>query len=255
MSRAPARRRRGSFCFARCADHGPDRASVGAPDRPPERSGTPPSHWPPLRRRASGAPAFWWWRRRPVRRARRPRPHSARNAAELASSSTMSADLPPSSRKVRRIESAPWRINALPTAVDPVNEIMSTLGSAPSRAATLSRRGRDHIDDAGRDVGVLGDQPTESRAFHGVSVAARVSRCFRLPTPGASLWRVISIGKLDGMIAPTTPMGSLTTERTLRSPHGPPSSSTRCQGKSSFATRRDSARRGQRPVQLGGRRS
>ncbi len=53
-----------------------------------------------------------------------------------ASSSTIVADLPPSSRKSRFIVAAPFSMIRCPTAVDPVNEIRSTFGDSVSSSPT-----------------------------------------------------------------------------------------------------------------------
>ena len=53
-----------------------------------------------------------------------------------ASSSTIIADLPPSSRNVRLSVAAPFSMIRLPVNVDPVNEIMSTIGDNVSSSPT-----------------------------------------------------------------------------------------------------------------------
>ena len=57
-------------------------------------------------------------------------------AAKSASSSTMVADLPPSSRKVRLSVAPPFSMMRMPTAVEPVKEIRSTLGERVSSSPT-----------------------------------------------------------------------------------------------------------------------
>ena len=56
--------------------------------------------------------------------------------AKSASSSTMVADLPPSSRKTRLSVGAPFSMMRMPTAVEPVKEIRSTLGDSVSSSPT-----------------------------------------------------------------------------------------------------------------------
>ena len=82
-------------------------------------------------------------------------------AATSASSSAIAADLPPSSRKTRFSVGAAAAMIARPVAVEPVNDTMSTRGSVASTAATSLDRGRDHVEHARRQVGVLGGQPAE----------------------------------------------------------------------------------------------
>ena len=53
-----------------------------------------------------------------------------------ASSSTMVADLPPSSRNRRFNVAAPFSMMRFPTAVEPVNEMRSTLGESVSSSPT-----------------------------------------------------------------------------------------------------------------------
>ncbi len=56
--------------------------------------------------------------------------------ARSASSRTMVADLPPSSRNRRFIVAAPFSMIRLPTAVEPVKEMRSTLGDRVSSSPT-----------------------------------------------------------------------------------------------------------------------
>ena len=85
---------------------------------------------------------------------------AADTAATSASSSARAADFPPSSRNTLLSVGAAAAMIAWPVAVDPVNDTMSTRGSVASTAAT-SRPRRDHVEDAGRQVGVLGRQPAQ----------------------------------------------------------------------------------------------
>ncbi len=164
----------------------------------------------------------------------------------------MSADLPPSSRKVRFIVSAPCRINRFPTAVEPVNEIMSTRGSvANSSATSLAGVGTTLSTPAGMSVCSATKRPSRV-AFHGVWGSGLRMTVLPVASAGPSLLRMTSIGKLDGVIAPTTPTGSLTTVRTLRSPNSPPPSSTRSHSKSSMRRAGISQRLRERPVELSG---
>ena len=84
---------------------------------------------------------------------------AAIGSAELksASSSTMWADLPPNSSSVFFTVGAPAARIARPVAVDPVNVIMSTRGSADSAAPTSLALDTTTLNTPGGDVGLLGD--------------------------------------------------------------------------------------------------
>ena len=82
--------------------------------------------------------------------------------ARSASSSTIVADLPPSSRNSRFIVAAPFSMIRLPTVVEPVNEMRSTFGDSVELLAHEVVRRRHHVDHARRDVGLLGDEPAET---------------------------------------------------------------------------------------------
>ena len=62
--------------------------------------------------------------------------HQDAAIARSASSSTIVADLPPSSRNTRFIVAAPFSMIRWPTTVDPVNEIRSTFGDSVSSSPT-----------------------------------------------------------------------------------------------------------------------
>ena len=84
-----------------------------------------------------------------------------------ASSSTMSADLPPSSRKSRFSVGAPFSMIRRPTAVDPVNEMRSTRGSVTRSSATwLSVVVTTWKTPAGKSVRSATNRPILV-AFHG----------------------------------------------------------------------------------------
>ena len=83
-------------------------------------------------------------------------------ASRSASSSTMSADLPPSSRKRRFMVAPPFSMMRLPVAVEPVNEMRSTSGLMVELLADQVVGRRDHVEDTRRDVGLLGDEAAEA---------------------------------------------------------------------------------------------
>ncbi len=132
----------------------------------------------------------------------------------------MNADLPPSSRNTFLIVAAPSAITLRPVAVEPVNETMSTRGSLANIAPDAVVAGGDDVDNAGRKVGVLGDEFAE----HG-RTPRRVGR--RLQDDGVaggqrgpSLARLIWCGKFHGVIAPTTPTASRAIVRRVGIPIG-----------------------------------
>ncbi len=96
-----------------------------------------------------------------------------------ASSSTMVADFPPNSRNSRFMVAAPFSMIRLPTAVDPVNEIMSTLGEIVSSSPTKWSDAVTTFTTPRRDIRLLGDEPAEPGGvercvrrgleYHGVS--------------------------------------------------------------------------------------
>ena len=55
------------------------------------------------------------------------------------------------------------RHQQLPTSVDPVNEILRTVGIGRQLAADLARRSGDDIEDAGRQPGALGEHGERQR--------------------------------------------------------------------------------------------
>ena len=130
----------------------------------------------------------------------------------------MVADLPPSSRKTRFSVAAPFSMIRLPTAVDPVKEIRSTLGdnvsSSPTRwsddVTTLSTPGGNSVCSATR-------RPSRV-AFHGVSGAGFKMTVLPVASAWPSLFSVTSSGKFHGTMAPTTPTGSFQTWRVLGLP-------------------------------------
>ena len=87
--------------------------------------------------------------------------------AKSASSHTIMADLPPSSRKTRLSVAAPFSMIRLPVAVDPVNEIRSTLGDSVSSSPTRWSDDVTTLTTPGGDVGLLGDEAPEAGGVPG----------------------------------------------------------------------------------------
>ena len=106
----------------------------------------------------------------------------------------MRADLPPSSRKTRFSVAAPFSMMRLPVAVDPVNEIRSTLGESVSSSPT---RWSDEVTTfttpAGMSVFSAMRRPSRV-AFHGVSGAGLMIVVLPVARIGPSLLSVTSSG-------------------------------------------------------------
>ena len=128
--------------------------------------------------------------------------------AKSASSSRMFADLPPSSRKHFFTVSAQSRMMARPVAVEPVNDSMSTRSSVV-RTRPDSRRedGTTFTTPGGMSVFSATSRPMIVAA-HGVSGEGFSTIVQPLARAGATFVRFRYTGKLNGVIMPTTPMGS-----------------------------------------------
>src|SRR3954447_2789087 len=92
-------------------------------------------------------------------------PLDGSTASKSASSSTMFADFPPSSRNTRFNVSAARAAMRLPTAVEPVNEIMSTRGSPVSASPTSAG------SDAVTTFSTPGGMSVSSAAMRAMNVA------------------------------------------------------------------------------------
>ena len=103
---------------------------------------------------------------------------------------------------------APFSMMRWPTAVEPVNEIMSTLGESVSSSPI---RWSDDVTTlttpAGMSVFSAMRRP-RSVAFHGVSGAGLSTTVLPVASAWPSLCEVTSNGKFHGTMAPTTPTGS-----------------------------------------------
>ena len=130
-----------------------------------------------------------------------------------ASSRTMAADLPPSSRKTRVRLAAAAVMTFWPVAVEPVKDTTSTRGSDESRAPMAwSAEATTLSTPGGRSVSSVAIRP-RSVAVHGVSGAGLSTTVQPAASAGATLARLICMGKFHGVTAPTTPAASRRTER------------------------------------------
>ena len=183
-----------------------DRRPSSTPFRPPTRRRTRPCvpagtrirlsalhTWPLLARLANWMPAA--------------------TAAGSASSSTMAADLPPSSRLTcfspAAHASATWR----PAAVDPVNETLSTPGW-PTRSSPTSRSpGTTFNTPGGRSAAAT--RSASSCASSTDSGAGLSTTEQPASSAGTTLQTVRNCGMFHGTTAATTPTGCLTIRMSL----------------------------------------
>src|SRR5690606_7823279 len=102
---------------------------------------------------------------------------------------------------------------ALPTAVEPVKDTMSTRGSVESTEATSLDHGVTTLNTpAGMSVCSATRRPS-SAATHGVSGAGLSTTVQPAASAGPTLARLIWVGTFHGVIAATTPTGSRRTVR------------------------------------------
>src|SRR5699024_5879266 len=120
-------------------------------------------------------------------------------ACRSASSSTIAADLPPSSRDTFFTVSAASAMIFLPVAVDPVNETRSTRGSVVSLPATRSERGVTTLTTPGGISVRSRTNLPSSAASQGVSAAGLSTIVFPAARAGPSLARLIWFGKFQGV--------------------------------------------------------
>ena len=117
-------------------------------------------------------------------------------AARSASSSTIAADLPPSSRKTFFRVGAAAAMIARPVAVEPVNETRSTRGSVASTEATPLSRGVTTLSTpGGRSVCSVASRPS-SAATHGVSGAGLSTTVLPASERGTDLGEVDLVGEV-----------------------------------------------------------
>src|SRR5436190_1155682 len=136
---------------------------------------------------------------------------NAADAANFATSepaNTMLGDLPPSSNKTFFKPSAACPMIFLPTKSDPVNEIMSTASwvvrcspAATSPVTTFSTPGGSPASSA------ISPSTNASSGVNGDGFSTTV---FPIASAGTTFDRLRYSGKLNGVIAATTPIGSLT---------------------------------------------
>ena len=131
-------------------------------------------------------------------------PSTARSRS--ASSSTMIAFLPPSSRWTCLRLSAAFRITSTPVSREPVSVITGTSGWRTSRSPTAPPPPWTMlITPAGTPASA--SSSTKRSPSSGVSVAGLKTTVLPQTSAGAIFQLGIAIGKFHGVITPTTPIG------------------------------------------------
>ena len=134
-------------------------------------------------------------------------PASARSRS--ASAKTMLGDLPPSSSSVRLRRGAAAAWIARPTAVLPVNAIMSTSGAATSASPTSGPGPQTKLSTPGGSTSATMRQ--SSATPRGSAGAGFTTTVLPQASAGPIFPAQLVIGKLNGLMAATTPTGSRTT--------------------------------------------
>ena len=122
-----------------------------------------------------------------------------------ASSNTMFAALPPSSRVSRLPVPATARLISLPTSVDPVNATLSRPGWATSAAPVSPAPVSTFTTPGGSPA--CWHTSASSSAVSGVVSAGLSTQVLPAASAGASFQAAISSGKFHGMTWPATPSG------------------------------------------------
>ncbi len=120
----------------------------------------------------------------------------------------MTGDLPPSSSDTRVMWSTAARCTRLPTSVDPVNAILLTPGCEASAAPAVGPRPVTTFTTPG-GIPASSTSSPKRNALRGVSSAGFSTTVHPAASAGPIFQAAISSGKFQGMIAPTTPTGSL----------------------------------------------
>ncbi len=124
----------------------------------------------------------------------------------------MNGALPPSSSDSFFSVSAEARARCLPTGVEPVKVILRTRASASHTSTTSGVRSREAVTmlivPAGKPASSA--RRTSASEVSGVSSAGLATTVQPAASAGAILRAIIAAGKFHGVIAATTPTGSLT---------------------------------------------
>ena len=139
----------------------------------------------------------------------------------MSSSSTI-ADLPPSSRAVRFTCGAVTSRILRPTAVEPVNEIMSTRGSTVICSPMLFCDDVIALNTPGGMSVFSWMKRPRSSAHHGVAGAPFSTTVQPAASAQHVFLRFSSWGKFQALITPTTPTGSRSIQRCAFMPKAEP---------------------------------
>ena len=136
-----------------------------------------------------------------------PRRPASTAASRSASSMTIMGFLPPSSSDTFFRLPAAARTIALPTAVEPVNDTMSTSSCSAMRRPTgspypvitlMTPLGTPAVSQISASNNVVAE----------VNSLGLITQVQPAAKANGSFWLIISIGKFQGVINPTTPIGS-----------------------------------------------
>ena len=126
-----------------------------------------------------------------------------------ASSSTLVADVPPSSSETGIILSAAMWAMCLPVAVPPVNDTRLTSGCfVIASPITEPRPSSTLIRPFGRPA--CSHRRASSSAISGVTSAGLMTTALPAASAGATFCASLATGEFHGVIAATTPIGSYT---------------------------------------------
>ena len=177
-------------------------------------SGSPTRSWSTRRtrrRRTSSATDSWTRRREPAQQTwpwlkKMPSMMPSIISSTGASSKTMLAPLPPSSR-VRCLWLAATRCWISPTDLGRAGEgDLVDVGVLDQRRARRAVAG-DDVDDPGRQLRLLEDLGQDAAPMRGVVSAGFSTQVLPAARAGANFHAAISRGKFQGMIWPATPRG------------------------------------------------
>jgi hypothetical protein len=127
----------------------------------------------------------------------------------------MKGALPPSSIETFFTVSADWRMSSLPTLVDPVKLILRTAGLDVSSPPTATASPVTILSTPAGMPASSASRPSAS-ADYGVAGAGLTTIVQPAASAAPALRVIIALGKFQGVIAPTTPTGCLST--TMRRP-------------------------------------
>ncbi len=135
-------------------------------------------------------------------------------SSRSASSKTINGALPPSSRDTFLIPGAHCSISLAPTSVEPVKEILRTLGLAVS---SLPMSPAEPVTTLSTPLGIpaRSASSTIASAENGVCDAGLMTMVQPAASAGPALRVIIAAGKFHGVIAAVTPIGCLMTRMRL----------------------------------------